>query len=141
MAIQSFKMGPGTLKLGPAGVLDVSCQVVSCVVSCEENVDTEDDVDVLCGEVLTGDETITYAWALEATLLQDLAAAGVVAWSFTNKGAEMAFEFIPNTVGARKVTGTIIPVPISVGGESKTRPTSDISWRGKRGVDFVLADV
>lgn len=141
MAVQSFKMGPGTLKLDTSGTLDVSCQVVSCVVSCEENVDAGDDVDLLCGEVLEGDEDVTYSWTLEATLVQDIAAAGVVDWSWTNKGVEKTFEFIPNTAGARKITGTIVPVPISVGGEAKTRPTSDISWRGKKGEDFTLAAV
>jgi hypothetical protein len=141
MAIQSFKMGPGTLKLDTSGSLDVSCQVVACTVTCEENVDTTDAVDVLCGEQLAGDETVTYSWTLEATLLQDIAASGVVAWSWTNKGVEKPFEFIPNTVGARKVTGTIVPVPIAVGGEAKQRPTSDLTWRGKTGQDFVLAAV
>lgn len=140
MAIQSFKMGPGTLTLG-SGPLDVSCQVVSCVVTCEENVDAQDDVDVLCGETLTGEEKVTYSWSLEATLVQDIAAGGVVAWSWAQKGVDSAFVFIPNTVGARKVTGTVVPIPISVGGEAKTRPTSDLTWRGKSGVDFVLAAV
>ena len=140
MAIVSYKMGPGTLTLG-TGPLDVSCQVVSCVVSCSENVDTGETVDVLCGEQLTDEDTITYSWTLEATFVQDIAASASVAWSWTNKGTEQTFTFIPNTVGARKVTGTVIPVPISVGGAAKTRPTSDFTWRGKTGVDFVLAAV
>jgi hypothetical protein len=139
MAIVSQKMGPGTLKLDTAGSLDVSCQVVSCVVSCEENVDTSDTVDFLCGEQLAGDESITYTWTLDATLLQDLTAGAFVAWSWTNKGLEKAFEFIPNTVAARKVTGTIVVVPIAIGGDSKKRNTSDVTWRGVTGSDFTFA--
>jgi hypothetical protein len=134
-------MGPGTLKLDSGLSLDVSCQVVSCVVSCEENVDTSDAVDVLCGEQLAGEDSLTYSWQLEATMLQDLTAAAFIAWSWTNKGLEKGFEFIPNTVAARKITGTIIVVPIAIGGESKKRNTSDITWRGKTGQDFVFAAV
>lgn len=141
MAIVTQKMGPGTLKLDTSGSLDVSCQVVSCVVSCEENVETADVVDVLCGEQLAGDESITYSWTLEATMLQDTTATAFIAWSWTNKGLEKPFEFIPNTAAARKVTGTIVVTPVAIGGEAKTRPTSDVTWRGKTGQDFVLAAV
>lgn len=131
MTIQSYKMGPGTLKLGTAGALDVSCQVTSCRVAASENVDTDDDVDVLCGEVLKGDETVDYTWELSGTMLQDLATAGVVAWSWTNKGTWMDFNFIPNTVGARGITGQVRPIPLDAGGDSKTRPTSDFTWAAR----------
>jgi hypothetical protein len=140
MTVQSYKLGPGTLKFGAGLATDASCQVVSCEVVAAENVTTGDDVDLLCGEQLLGDETVTFTWTLNANLVQDIAAAGVVAWSWTNKGTEQGFEFIPNTVSARKVTGTINVVPIRIGGDAKKKNTSDISWRGKRGVDFVLAN-
>lgn len=140
MTIQSYKLGPGTLKFGVGLATDASCQVKSCKVTCTENVDTEDTVDVLCGEQLIGDESITRTWSLEATIIQDLAAAGFVDWSWTNKGTEQGFEFIPNTVGARKVTGTIVVNPLDVGGDAKTRPTSDLKWRGKTGQDFALGN-
>lgn len=128
MPIQSYKMGPGLLKLGAAGVLDVSCQVTALTISASENVDETDPVPVLCGEELPGDTTVTYTWAMAGTLLQDLTALGVVDWSWTNKGATMAFLFVPNTVAARKVSGSIRVAPIAIGGEAKTRPTSDIEW-------------
>jgi hypothetical protein len=128
MPIQSYKMGPGTLKLGAAGVLDVSCQVTSLVIAADENVDETDPVPVLCGEELAGDTTVTYTWGMTGTLLQDLTAAGVVDWSWINKGLSMAFLFVPNTAAARKVTGNIRVTPIAIGGDAKTRPTSDIDW-------------
>lgn len=129
MPIQSYKLGPGTLKLGPAvGGLDVSCQVRTCRVVPSENVTTTDDIPVLCGETLKGDSTATYTYVLEGTLLQDLAAAGVVDYSWTNKGAAIAFEFIPSTATARKVTGTVRMAPLAIGGDVNTRPTSDFSW-------------
>lgn len=130
MPIQSYKLGPGTLTLGAAGVMDVSCQITSGRVVPEEVVNTTDAVPVLCGEELPAEDTVSYTYALEATLLQDLAAAGVVDWSWTNKGTEQPFEFIPNTVAARKVTGTVRVIPIAIGGEvGGARPTSDIAWK------------
>jgi hypothetical protein len=127
MAIKSFKMGPGTLKFGTGGTQDASCQVRSCRVVPSENVDTTDDLIMLCGETLKGDQTVTYTYTLEATLLQDIDAAGIVAYSWTNKGVDVAVEFIPNTASLRKVTGTVRMAPIAIGGDSNTRPTSDIS--------------
>lgn len=140
MTIQSYKMGPGTLKFDTGLSQVVSTQVSSCEVECEENVETGDAVDVLTGERLEGDETITFTWTLSATIIQDLAAAGFVTWSWTNAGLAKGFEFIPNTVGARKVTGTVMVVPIKIGGAAKTRPTSDLSWRSQAGTAFVLAN-
>lgn len=129
MAIKSYKMGPGTLKLGPAGIQDVSCQVTNMRVEWDESVDTTDAVDVLCGEQLAAEETATYTATLAGNILQDIDAAGVVAYSWTNKGVNVVFEFIPNTVAARKVTGTVRVVPITLGGDVKSRPRSDISWK------------
>lgn len=131
MTVQSYKMGPGTLKLGTAGVLDTSCQVSAFRVTASEDVTSDDDLDLLCGEVLQGDETVDYSWEVTGTMVQDLAAAGVVAWSWTNKGTWMDFEFIPNTVTARKVTGQLRPIPLDVGGDAKTRPTSDFTWAAR----------
>lgn len=128
MAIKSYKMGPGTLKLGPAGIQDVSCQVTNMRVDWSENVKTTDAIDMLCGEVLAAEDDVTHTATLAGNVLQDIDAAGVVAYSWTNKGVSVAFEFIPNTVSARKVTGTVRVVPITLGGDVKTRPRSDISW-------------
>jgi hypothetical protein len=93
-----------------------------------ENVESSDAVPVLSGEELPAEETASVSFVLNATLLQDLAAAGVVDYSWTNSGDEVAFVFIPNTVLDRQVAGTARVVPITIGGEAKTRPTSDISW-------------
>lgn len=129
MTVQSYKMGPGTFKLGEDGVKDVSCQVTSLIVAASENVDKDDDIDTLCGDSITGEESVTYTWTVSGNLVQDLAASGVVAYTWTNKGTVVDFEFIPNTVGDRAVTGQVRLVPISVGGDVKSRPTSDFEWQ------------
>lgn len=131
MVVQSYKMGPGTLKLGPAGATDVSCQVTSCVVSASESADTGDDVDLLCGEVLKGDETVSLDWTIGGNLVQDLAAAGTVGYTWTNASSWVAFEFVPNTVLGRKVTGQCRLIPLGVGGDAKSRPQSDFEWAAR----------
>lgn len=129
MAINSYKMGPGTLKLGTGGTTDVSCQLTSCTVVPSENVESGEAIDVLCGETLEAEENVTFTYALEGNMVQDIGAAGVVAYTWTNAGTFVDFEFIPNTVAARVVSGQVRLVPLSIGGEVKARPTSDFSWK------------
>ena len=141
MTIASYKLGDGTLKFGAGLTQNASCQVTACEVTAAENVTTGDDLTVLCGDVLAGEETVLYTWQLAFSVVQDLATAGIIAWSWTNKGTDQDFEFIPSTDEGRKVTGTVRVIPIKVGGEVTTRPTADNTWNGKRGEDFVLDDV
>lgn len=137
----SFKMGPGTVKLGPAGVQNISIQVTSFTVQFTESVETVAAVPVITGDELPAEETPSVAWAVAGNVIQDLAAAGVVAYSWTNAKQELALEFIPSTADGRKVTGTIVMVPINLGGDAKQRPQSDFTWRGKAGTMPVLANV
>lgn len=129
MTIQSFKMGPGTLKFGAGLATDVSCQITKGTVTPSAEVDTTDAIDVLCGEEIPEEEEVDYTWSLDFTVVQDIAAAGFIAWTWTNAGTEQAFEFIPNTVSARKVTGTVRVDPLALGGDVKIRNTSDGSWK------------
>lgn len=127
MAISSYKVGPGTLHLGDTPVA-FSSQVRSCVVSPSENVEEEDDLNVLSGEVLEGEDTATLDWTISGTFLQDLVDDGIIDWTWTNAGNEEAFTYVPNTAGDKRITGVVRVVPISVGGEAKTRATSDFEW-------------
>lgn len=125
--IQSYKPGPGLLTIG-AAPLDVSCQVTSMAVEPSESVTSSDAVDVLCGEQLTGDDDVTLAYRLKGNLLQDLAAAGVVDFSWTNASDEVPFVFVPSTALGREVSGTVRVVPLKIGGDVKVRATSDLDW-------------
>lgn len=137
----SYKMGPGTLKFDVGLATVVSLQVTDCEVEAEENVTKDDDIDVLTGDVLIGDETIKFTWKLSVTVIQKLVAGSFVTWSWTNAGLAKAFEFVPSTTEGRKVTGEVMVVPIKIGGKAKTRPTSELTWRGKPETPFALADV
>lgn len=128
MAVSTSTLGPGTLKLGPTATpTDVSCQVISAQV--EVSMDKDDDEYVLCGEVVAGDATFTAT--LSGTVFQDLASAtGLVAYSWSNMGQTVAFEYVPNTADTAKVAGDVIVQPITVGGdEPKKRMRSDFEWQ------------
>jgi len=127
MPISSYKMGPGVFTIGTAP-LDVSCQVTSLAVTPTENVTTEDAVHVLCGDTLPASDTVDYSFTVGGTVLQDLAAAGVVDYTWTHMGEEVPFSFIPNTAADREVSGTCRIVPLTIGGDVSTRPTSDFTW-------------
>lgn len=127
MPVKSVKLGPGTLKFGPTTpVQDASAQVQNCVVSWDK--DKADDITVLTGEVIGGG--VTYTAKLGGTFVQDLATAGLVAWSWTNKGVSFPFEFVPNTANGAKVTGNVIVDPIDVGttDDYGTTMVSDFEW-------------
>lgn len=137
----SIKMGPGTLKFDTAGATDVSLQVTACELVPTENVDTDEDLDVLTGDTLYGEETVTYTWVLNFTIIQAIGSSSFVAWTWAEAGEVKDFEFIPNTTVARKVTGTIKVVPSKIGGPSKKKPTADLSFRMPRGTSPALAAV
>lgn len=128
MAIESYKVGPGTLKLGTGGIVNVSQQVTSCTVSASENVEEEDDINVLSGDVLEGEDTVSLEWTLSGNFLQDLAASGIVDYTWTNASDNVDFEYVPNTAEDRSIEGVVRLVPLDAGGDVKSRATSDFEW-------------
>lgn len=127
MTIQSYTMGPGSLTLG-AGPLSVEGQVAAFKVEATENVKKTDPQPMLSGEDKLTADKVTLEWTASGKLQQDLAAAGVITYSWTNAGDEVAFTFVPNTAEGRKVTGTLRLVPIAIGGDSGSDPQSDVKW-------------
>lgn len=139
MAIVTHELGPGTLILG-AGPLDVSAQLTACKVTTSENVSTTDKRKVLSGETKDGSESVDFTHALEGSMFQDLSAAGVVAWSWTNRGTPQVFTFVPSTAAGRQVQGTLKPVPLQIGGdEVESDMEADFTWRIVGTPDFEAA--
>lgn len=123
-APRAQKLGPGTLQIGETGTeLDLSCQVTEVTVTWDN--DTDDDVPTLCGGVLAGDDTFTAT--LEATIVQDMIAGGVIDFTWRNKGKVVPLTFTP-TEGEAKVVGDIKIIPVDLGGEVKKKNTSDVQW-------------
>jgi hypothetical protein len=113
MPASTTRLGPGTLTLGPtATVEDASCQLVNAVISWDKEED--DPITVLCGDVVPG--STTYTASLSGSLLQDLAdEAGLVAYTWANKGTAVDFVFTPNTAAGATVTGQLVLDPLDVG--------------------------
>lgn len=127
--INAYKVGPGSLKLG-AGPLVVSAQMLSCSVVPSEKTKETDPVPVLSGEELPGSSSASLTWRLKGKILQDLAAAGLVDYSWIHAGETIAFVYVPNTVEDRQVSGSVRVVPFIIGGDvSKTDSAqSDFDW-------------
>ncbi|MFC9895039.1 hypothetical protein ACFVMC_15245 [Nocardia sp. NPDC127579] len=125
MPVKSYKMGPGTLTLGEVGTLiDISCQITSATLTPDK--DKEDDLNTLCGDVVPGE--VTYSWALNATIVQDLTTGGINEWSLTHAGEQVPFKFVPNTALEKGYQGVLTVDPLAIGGDVRTRPTSDVEW-------------
>lgn len=126
MAVTSHKLGPGTLSFGSVGSpMDATAQVTSVTVN--PTTDSEDAVTTLSGESLGGART--YGAEIAVTAVQDsLAAAGLIRWSWTNRGSDVPFTFTPNTDLGVSISGVVTVDPISVGGDIGKKNTSDFTW-------------
>lgn len=126
MPANTTTIGPGSLVIGETGSpLEFSCQVTEATV--EWDVDAEDDVALLCGDVEGGDEVFTAS--LSATLYQDLGAeSSIVSYTWEHKGDVVPVTFVPSTAAGQQVTGNVRLRPINVGGEARTKATSDVEW-------------
>lgn len=121
------KLGPGTLTIGATGTtIDMSCLIESATLAW--SVDTEDDLNVLCGDTVPGART--YTASLSGTALQDLTEnEGLVAFTWANKGSAQPFTFTPNDDAGATVTGTLVVDPLDVGGDTYgSVMTADFEW-------------
>lgn len=125
MPAKVFKLGPGTLSLGPTATkLEIGCQLTNAVLTPDK--DTEDPVTVLCGDVIPG--ASTYSWKLTGTALVDLTTGGMVEYTFLHQQEVTAFEFIPNTASGASFTGQLVLDPLAVGGDSGKNMAQDFEW-------------
>ena len=125
MPVKSDKLGPGTLTIGETGTeTQFASQLRSCAI--EPSTDTEDPIDVLSGEQVDGDDTDTAE--LTGTILQSYDAQSLLLWAHEHKGETLPFTFIPNNDGALQVTGSVKIRRIRIGGDVKTRNTSDFTF-------------
>lgn len=128
--------GPGTLVFGaPGSEQEFSAQMTS--VTIEPDVDAEDDIPVLSGAVVAGEETETFV--LSGSFLQDITLTGITTWTWNNSGTVVPFVFIPNTVTDRQVSGEVKVRKTTIGGDVKAKATADFEFPGVG--EPVLGDV
>lgn len=128
MPIKSHKLGPGFLKLGvTATIQEFGSQCTA--VKLEPSVDEEDNIPVLSGEELDGDETESYV--LSGSFLQDYSGmTSLLVWCKTNAGSVLPFEFTPSTEGGLTIKGSVKIRAVAIGGDVKTRNTTDFEFKG-----------
>lgn len=119
-------LGPGKLTIGPTGSakqLMVQCTKAALTPS----IDTGESINFLDGTAEAGEVTIT--WALDVTLSQDYAPSSLNNWLLEEAGNEHPFTFQPrNGTDYAAYSGRLTVVPGSIGGDVKTKNTSDISF-------------
>lgn len=128
MDIKSHKLGPGFLKFGlTASAQEFGSQCTA--VTLEPSVDEEDNIPVLSGEELDGDETESYV--LSGSFLQDYSGmTSLLVWCKTNAGNVLPFEFTPSSEGGLLIKGSVKIRAVAIGGDVKTRNTTDFEFKG-----------
>ena len=128
MALTSHKLGPGFLTFGAvASEQEFGSQVTAATL--EPSVDEEDNIPVLSGEEQDGDETESYV--LSGSFLQDYSGmTSLLVWCKTNAGTVLPFKFVPNSEGGLQITGSVKIRAVSIGGDVKTRNTTDFEFKG-----------
>lgn len=125
MPIKSNVLGPGSLKFGEvASQREFAAQLTKCELT--PDISEEDDLHVLSGETLSGEDTIT--WTIGGTVLQDYELDSLADYCLEHTGELLPFVFTPNDDAARLWTGVAKIRPIKIGGDVKKRNTSDFTF-------------
>lgn len=118
-------LGPGTLSFGESGTL----KQFAAHTTATSLVPSYSDGDVL--DLLDGSqerEADEETWAIEGTIRQQLEIEALEDWCLEHAGEDMPFTFTPNTDVAKSYTGTCTVRAINIGGDVKTKNTSDFSF-------------
>lgn len=133
MSVQSTKLGPGRLTFGAAG----TAQEFGAAITKASVVPESGDGEVIT--VLDGSEAIDAAeetWKLEGTIYQSYEADSLLFWCNEHAGEEIEFTYVPALAGKLQVSGRASIKSMAIGGDVKTRNTSDFSFKA---VDVVVA--
>lgn len=125
MPIKSKQLGPGSLKFGETATpREFASQLRKAEL--DPKVEDGDTLPVLSGEELTEDDTIE--WSLGGSLLQDYDADSLEMWCWEHQGQWIPWLFTPNNDGTQSWKGEAKIRPIKIGGDVKTRNTSDFTF-------------
>lgn len=120
------KLGPGQLTFGETATeSEWGAQVTACAI--EPETDEGDTLNFLDGSE-ESDETDSYT--LTGTLAQTYDVDSLLVWAKENAGTQMPFTFRPRSDRPLTVTGTVTIRALKIGGDVKTKNTSDFSFVG-----------
>ena len=121
----SRTLGPGSLKIGPTGSpIEWAGNLTKTELTPTTN--AEDDVPLLDGSNLSGEETTT--WTLGGALQQDYEFDSLEKFCFDNAGKELPFAFTPSKTGSIDWSGIVKIRPVKIGGDVKKRNASDFEF-------------
>lgn len=117
MPLTDARLGPGTLKLGPApGPPTHEFNTQTSAVRLTPSVDSTDGTPTL--EVPDPAPLSEVKWALNVDAIQDFTeAAGFVNYLFDNQLDEQLFEWVPLTADGTSYAGTVQLLPMEIGGD------------------------
>lgn len=127
MATDVITVGPGRFTIGSdVDLTTFSGQVTS--LRLVPSVDVGDAIHVLDGGEVSGDRT--ESWTVSGTMLQDFGAAtSKTEWLFTHRGEDMEFSYAPSSAMGKEINGTLTVEAIEIGGDVKSKPTSDFEFK------------
>lgn len=117
MPFADSRLGPGTLKLGPApGPPANEFSTQAAAVRLTPAVESEDGTPTLATPEPAPETSVS--WALNVDAIQDFEEpAGFVNYLMDNALDEQLFEWTPATADGTKYAGTVQIVPIEIGGD------------------------
>lgn len=127
MAVVESKLKAGKLLLGTAPGVEYACQQTNVRIVPTHNEDG-DEVETLCGDILTA--ATTTSWAMQGTSIQDWDTTGGVSfvqYSWQNDNVTVPFSWQPNA-GASTLTGNVTVRALEIGGDVNKRITTDFDW-------------
>ena len=119
MALIDSRLGPGTLSLGST---DYGQQISN--VRLVPNHDTEDGTPTL--GIPQPAPLVSTTWSLQGTAIQDWSeTSGFTEYCRTANNTTVAFEWVPDSAGTVKFTGTCQILAVEFGGDVASQNTTD----------------
>lgn len=118
-------LGPGTLEIGSSGSTKaLAAETTAATLTPSTN--SGDAINFLDGSTDAGE--VTETWTLEVTLAQNYDSSSAINWLLDNTGSQMPFTYRPRTDSQSTYSGTLTVVSAAIGGDVKTKNTSDASF-------------
>lgn len=125
MSFTPQKLGPGHLKFGSTGS-EQEFGSMTTATSIEPDIKEEEPVPMLDGSNYVEQGEIL--GTLKGTFYQDYTMEGLTAWTWTNGGKNMPFEFRPRNDSDMVITGSCMIKPVTVGGDPNKANTADFEF-------------